>query len=77
MFYRDRKERTRPYTWAQFMKHFARRVQATRQPALVRAKFGVGFELNGGDSPERAFNPKKQREIAEFHYTTCEARARA
>ncbi len=33
-------------------------MQAKRQPVLVRAKYGVGFELNGGDSPERAFNPK-------------------
>jgi hypothetical protein len=67
MFYRDGKERTRPYTWAEFMTHFARRVQAKRQPTLVRAKYGVGFELNGGDSPERAFNPKKQTKTAEFH----------
>jgi hypothetical protein len=73
MFYRDGKERTQPYTWAEFVKQFARRVQAKRQPALVRAKYGVGFALNGGDSPERAFNPKKQTKTAEFHHAIGES----
>jgi hypothetical protein len=68
MFYRDGNERTQPYTWAEFMKHFTRRVQAKRQPALVRAKYGVGFSLNGGDMPERAFDPDKAVKAAEYDY---------
>jgi hypothetical protein len=69
MFYKDAKGRTQPYTWAEFMAHFSRRVKAKRQPDLVRAKYGVGFELSGGDSPERAFNPKKQAKTAELTHT--------
>jgi hypothetical protein len=54
MFYRDAKDRSDPYTWAEFMSALSKRVQARRQPALVRAKYGVGFPLNGGDMPERS-----------------------
>lgn len=68
MFYRDGKERTQPYTWAEFMENLAQRVQAKNQPALVRAKYGVGFSLKGGDLPERAFNPDKVSEIAELRH---------
>jgi hypothetical protein len=73
MFYRDGKGQTRPYTWAEFMKHFARRVKAKRQPALVRAKYGVGFELSGGDVTERAFNPNKEAKVAEYDYSNVGA----
>jgi hypothetical protein len=55
------------------MKHFARRVKAKRQPALVRAKYGVGFALKGGDMPERTFNPKKASKIAEYHHSNLGA----
>ncbi len=57
MFYRDGKGGTQPYTWAEFLDHLARQVRAQDQPALVRAKYGVGFDLKGGDMPERAFDP--------------------
>jgi len=66
MFYRDGKGQTEPYTWAEFMEHLAQRVRAENQPALVRAKYGVGFELKGGDTPERAFNPKTVSDAAAF-----------
>ncbi|MGD9408993.1 MAG: peptidoglycan-binding protein, partial [Thiohalocapsa sp.] len=57
MFYRDGQARSDPYTWAEFLRHLERRVKADRQPELVRAKYGVGFYLEGGDMPHRAFNP--------------------
>jgi hypothetical protein len=66
MFYRDGTGQTEPYTWGEFMEHLAQRVRAENQPALVRAKYGVGFELNGGDTPERAFNPKTVSDAAAF-----------
>ncbi len=68
MFYRDGKGQTQPYTWAEFMDNLARRVRADQQPALVRAKYGVGFSLNGGDVPARAFNPEAVSEAAEFRH---------
>jgi len=68
MFYRDGKGQTQPYTWAEFMDHLAKRVRAQDQPALVRAKYGVGFALAGGDLPEWAFNPAKVSEAAEFRH---------
>jgi hypothetical protein len=55
MFYRDGASRSDPYTWAEFLSHLERRVKAHRQPALVRAKYGVGFELAGGDMPRWRF----------------------
>lgn len=73
MFYRDGNGQTQPYTWAEFVKHFARRVKAKRQPALVRAKYGVGFALNGGDMPERTFNPKKAVKAAEYDHSNVGA----
>jgi hypothetical protein len=66
MFYRDGKGRAEPYTWAEFMDHLALRVRAENQPALVRAKYGVGFELKGGDTPERVFDPKTVSDAAAF-----------
>lgn len=66
MFYRDGKGQTQPYTWAEFMDNLARRVQADRQPALVRAKYGVGFALNGGDMPERGADPLAASQMVEF-----------
>lgn len=59
MFYRDGKGQTQPYTWAEFLDNLARRIQADRQPALVRAKYGVGFDLKGGDLQGRSFDPQK------------------
>lgn len=66
MFYRDGKAATWPYTWAEFMENLARRVNAPRQPALVRAKYGVGFSLNGGDLPERASDPASESRTLEL-----------
>lgn len=57
MFYRDGAGRGDPYTWAEFLEHLAGRVRAAQQPRLVRAKYGVGFELNGGDMPKWSFDP--------------------
>jgi hypothetical protein len=57
MFYRDGPGRTDPYTWAEFLEHLASRVRADQQPELVRAKYGVGFPVNGGDMPARVFDP--------------------
>jgi hypothetical protein len=68
MFYRDGKGQAQPYTWAEFLENLARRVRADSQPALVRAKYGVGFTLNGGDLPERAFDPATASESATFHH---------
>lgn len=58
MFYRDVGGRSDPYTWAEFLDHLSRRVKAAQQPRLVRAKYGVGFALNGGDMPKWSFDPK-------------------
>ncbi len=67
MFYRDGKGQSDPYTWGEFMDNLARRVRVKEQPTLVRAKYGVGFEaLTGGDVPERAVNPEKVSDAAEF-----------
>ncbi|MBP6582606.1 MAG: peptidoglycan-binding protein [Chromatiaceae bacterium] len=68
MFYRDGKQQTQPFTWAEFLDHLARQVRAQDQPALVRAKYGVGFPLKDGDIPERAFNPEKETEATVFHH---------
>jgi hypothetical protein len=68
MFYRDGKGQTQPYTWAEFMDNLARRVRAKDQPALVRAKYGVGFELKGGDMPERLLNPTQVPKAVEFRH---------
>jgi hypothetical protein len=68
MFYRDGKGQSQPYTWAQFMDHLAKRVRAESQPALVRAKYGVGFSLKGGDLPERAFKPDQVTDAVEFRH---------
>jgi hypothetical protein len=73
MFYRDGKGQTQPYTWAEFLEHLGRRVRAADQPALVRAKYGVGFPLKGGDMPERAFNPEEVSEAAEFRHGNDQA----
>ncbi len=68
MFYRDGKGQTQPYTWGEFMDNLARRVRADQQPALVRAKYGVGFSLPGGDAPAWAFDPETVSEAAEFRH---------
>ncbi|WP_157174358.1 peptidoglycan-binding domain-containing protein [Thiocystis violascens] len=68
MFYRDGKGQSQPYTWAEFMEHLARRVRAKDQPALVRAKYGVGFALPGGDLPERTFDPEQTSPAAAFYH---------
>lgn len=67
MFYRNASARTDPYTWAEFMDALAARVQSRRQPAMVRAKYGVGFELDGGDMPEWAFDADQADKLVEFH----------
>lgn len=59
MFYRDGQGRSDPYTWAEFLAHLERRVKADRQPELVRAKYGVGFALPGGDMPQWTFDPRR------------------
>lgn len=68
MFYRDGKGQSQPYTWGEFMDHLARRVRAKDQPALVRAKYGVGFALPGGDLPERAFDPAQASSATAFDH---------
>ncbi len=68
MFYRDGKGQSQPYTWVQFMDHLAKRVRAESQPALVRAKYGVGFSLKGGDLPERAFKSDQVTDAVEFRH---------
>jgi hypothetical protein len=68
MFYRDGPAQTQPYTWGEFLANLARRVKAESQPALVRAKYGVGFPLEGGDLPGRAFDPDKVSKAVEFRY---------
>ncbi|MFB1497011.1 peptidoglycan-binding protein [Thiocapsa sp. C4-3m] len=68
MFYRDGRGQTQPYTWGEFLDHLARRVRAESQPSMVRAKYGVGFALAGGDLPERAFDPAKPVEPATFSH---------
>jgi hypothetical protein len=51
MFYRDGHGKRDPYTWAEFMSALSNRVKARQQPIMVRAKYGVGFDLDGGDMP--------------------------
>lgn len=68
MFYRDGRGQTQPYTWAEFLANLGRLVRADNQPALVRAKYGVGFGLNGGDSPERGYNPDRTTQALEFRH---------
>ncbi len=58
MFYRDGKGGTQPYTWAEFLDNLARHIRAQDQPALVRVKYGVGFDLKEGDMPQWAFDPE-------------------
>ncbi len=68
MFYRDGQGQTQPYTWGEFMENLARRVRAQDQPAMVRAKYGVGFGLTGGDLPQRAFDPAIESKAATFRH---------
>jgi len=68
MFYRDGRNRTDPYTWAEFMRALAKRVQAKQQPAMVRAKYGVGFQMNGGDMPGWTMNTDRPAEAVEFRH---------
>jgi hypothetical protein len=68
MFYRDGTGQTQPYTWAEFLEHLGRRVRAADQPALVRAKYGVGFSLQGGDMPGWAFDPEQVSSAAAFRH---------
>ena len=68
MFYRDGKGQSQPYTWGGFMENLAKRVRAQDQPAMVRAKYGVGFDLKGGDLPEWAFNPAQISDPAEYRH---------
>ncbi|MCC7278821.1 MAG: peptidoglycan-binding protein [Chromatiaceae bacterium] len=68
MFYRDGRQQTQPYTWAEFLEHLALQVRAQDQPVLVRAKYGVGFPLAGGDMPERAFDPEAEAKPVSFHH---------
>ena len=67
MFYRDGADRGDPYTWAEFLEHLARRVRADEQPRLVRAKYGVGFELAGGDMAQWAFDPARPGVTVTLH----------
>lgn len=69
MFYRDASTKTSPYTWAEFLNALSARVQAKRQPAMVRAKYGVGFQLNGGDMPGWTLDNKPITETVEFRHT--------
>ena len=73
MFYRDGAGQTQPYTWAEFLEQLGRRVRAADQPALVRAKYGVGFPLQGGDMPEWAFDPEQVSSADEFRYANGQA----
>lgn len=66
MFYRDGKGQTQPYTWGEFMQNLERRIRAHDQPAMVRAKYGVGFGLAGGDMGAWAFDPDKVVEPARY-----------
>jgi hypothetical protein len=68
MFYRDGRGQTQPYTWGEFMDHLAKRVRAESQASMVRAKYGVGFDVAGGDTPERTFDPTRAAEPAAFRY---------
>ena len=68
MFYRDGRHQTQPYTWVEFLDHLGRQVRAQDQPALVRAKYGVGFPLKGGDMPEWAFDPEAVAKPVSFHH---------
>jgi hypothetical protein len=67
MFYRDGRDQSDPYTWAEFLDHLARRVKADQQPELVRAKYGVGFAIEGGDMPRWAFDPAAPGQTIDLH----------
>jgi len=66
MFYRNASARADPYTWAEFMQALSRRVKARSQPAMVRAKYGVGFPLNGGDMPGWTLDEEQAPTLSEF-----------
>ncbi|WP_242482391.1 peptidoglycan-binding domain-containing protein [Thiocystis violacea] len=68
MFYRDGKGQSQPYTWAEFFEKLGKRVRSKEQPAMVRAKYGVGFRLNGGDMPQWTFDPNKTLETVELRH---------
>ncbi|NEX20817.1 peptidoglycan-binding protein [Thiorhodococcus mannitoliphagus] len=68
MFYRDGSAKTDPYTWAEFMSALTKRVQSKRQPAMVRAKYGVGFQLEGGDMPGWTLGGDNRIETTELHH---------
>ncbi|WP_462321594.1 peptidoglycan-binding domain-containing protein [Halochromatium sp.] len=68
MFYRDASSKTSPYTWAEFLNALSQRVQAKQQPAMVRAKYGVGFQLKGGDMPDWMLDGEPITETVEFRY---------
>ncbi|WP_201218877.1 peptidoglycan-binding domain-containing protein [Halochromatium roseum] len=68
MFYRDASTKTNPYTWAEFLDALSARVQAKQQPAMVRAKYGVGFQINGGDMPDWSLNGEKITNRLEFRH---------
>ena len=73
MFYRDGKGQSEPYTWAEFLEHLGSRVRVADQPALVRAKYGVGFPLEGGDMPGWAFDPELVSSATEFRHANEQA----
>ena len=68
MFYRNASTKTSPYTWAEFLRALSERVQAKRQPAMVRAKYGVGFQMKGGDMPDWSLDSDPITETVEFHH---------
>lgn len=68
MFYRNASARTDPYTWAEFMDALAKRVKADQQPAMVRAKYGVGFQMPGGDMPGWAFRADRPGELLQLEH---------
>jgi len=73
MFYRDGKGQTQPYTWAEFLQNLGRRVRAADQPALVRAKYGVGFPLKGGDMPAWTLDPEQVSTATAFRHADGQA----
>lgn len=68
MFYRDGHAKSDPYTWSEFMSALSRRVHARRQPGMVRAKYGVGFQMNGGDSSDWTLKDDKAPDMVELRH---------
>lgn len=55
---------TEPRTWGQFMDNLKAKAAADNNPALVRQKYGVGFDLKRGDTPGWSAQGQNPQQLA-------------